>query len=272
MFMNNKRKKDIRPWISIGLSIIGICLSIFIFLIGTTFSNDHQPLDYKLSLSQSNSEKYNGYTLAPTLDISLDRNNSGLEKEIFLADFDSKNNIVVTPTSTSKINTEALLNKISPKNKEIAKNATNLQDYILKLAKQSSKYLNSDYSITHQEATIQRHYSFPHQEKSVTISFFDGNIALYRQQIISPKFIILKGTDSSYQILTFFYILNKNTGAENDVQLSFNGLELFSDTYWNNKLENNDLTSSEKEKLESLKNDTQHKYDEVLKFLNSHTF
>ena len=155
-------------------------------------------------MSQSNSEKFKGYTLAPTLDITLDRNNSGLEKEIFLADFDSKNNIVITPTSGSKIDTKELLDKIIPKYKEIAKNSINLQDYILKLAHQSSEYFNYDYSITHQKASIQRHYSFFRQEKSVTINFFDGNIALYRQPTISPKFIILKSVNNSYQILTFF--------------------------------------------------------------------
>lgn len=78
-------------------------------------------------MSQSNSEKFKGYTLAPTLDITLDRNNSGLEKEIFLADFDSKNNIVITPTSGSKIDTKELLDKIIPKYKEIAKNSINFK-------------------------------------------------------------------------------------------------------------------------------------------------
>ncbi|MFK4899245.1 hypothetical protein [Lactococcus petauri] len=268
--MNNKHK-DSRPWISIGISIFGICLSFFIFLIGRSFSNDHQPLDYKLSLSQSNSEKINGYTLAPTLDISLDRNDSGLEKEIFLADFDSKNNIVITPTSSSKIDTKELLDKIIPKYKEIAKNSTDSQDYILKLAKQSSEYLNYDYSITHQEASLTRHYSLFFQEKSVTVNFFDGNITLYHQQHISPKFIILKGANNSYQILTFFYILNKTTESDNDVQLSFNGLELFSETYWSNILNNSNLTTNEKKQLEDLKKDTQDKYDNVLTFLKAHT-
>lgn len=268
--MSNK-SKDNHPGISILISIFSICISIIIFCIGAAFSKNHQPLDYKLSLSQSNSEKINGYTLAPTLDITLDRNDSGLEKEIFLADFDSKNNIVITPTSDSKIDTKELLDKIIPKYKEIAKNSINLQDYILKLAHQSSEYFNYDYSITHQKASIQRHYSFPHQEKSVTISFFDGNIALYRQPTISPKFIILKGVSNSYQILTFFYILNKNTGAENDVHLSFNGLELFSETYWSNVLNNSNLTTNEKKQLEDLKKDTQDKYDNVLTFLKAHT-
>lgn len=156
--MSNK-SKDNHPGISILISIFSICISIIIFCIGSAFSKNHQPLDYKLSLSQSNSEKINGYTLAPTLDITLDRNDSGLEKEIFLADFDSKNNIVITPTSDSKIDTKELLDKIIPKYKEIAKNSTNSQDYILKLAKQSSEYLNYDYSITHQEASLIRHYS-----------------------------------------------------------------------------------------------------------------
>lgn len=81
----------------------------------------------------------------------------------------------------------------------------------------------------------------------------------------------MKGVNNSYQILTFFYILNKNTGAENDVHLSFNGLELFSETYWSNVLNNSNLTTNEKKQLEDLKKDTQDKYDNVLTFLKAHT-
>lgn len=273
---NLEKLKPKQSRLPIILSLISIFISLFVFIIGKSFSDNHQPLDYQISNIQPNSEKVGdgNFTASPLLNIFLDRNGGGLKKDIFLADFDNSNNIVITPTSHSTIKIQDLLDKIIPNLNQIAKEATSQSNFESRIATASSDYLKPDYAINHQEASIPTDISpynfFPFIENN-NIQFFDGNLALYHQPKIAPKFIVLKGMDNDYQILTFFYILNKTHDNSKDVVIHFNTLELFSNYSWENKINVKNLTSEEKKQIADLKYKTQEQYTKLLDFIRNPT-
>lgn len=107
---------------------------------------------------------------------------------------------------------------------------------------------------------------------TINLELFDNKLMLFEKQNPQIIFVILKGINNEYQVITLITQLSK-TSTGKDIKLDFNGLDLFSDYTWDSKIQLNylDKTNELEEVKKTLKPQAQTEYSKVVKFIQNNT-
>lgn len=177
-----------------------IILSSVIFLINTTNTKNNSPLAYTLNLYDSVAkmgipDDDTVFTASPFSTFSLQRNNGGLLENLFL----------VTVTTQDKVNVFAPI---------ISNSKSDIYD------KNQAFKLDGDSLLLW------------NQEKDLLNIFFPDTAFDPKKESISTAFIVAKGQNHSYSVITLLHKLGSANESYLDTTLTFTDLEIYDKRVW----------------------------------------
>ncbi|QDK70153.1 hypothetical protein [Lactococcus protaetiae] len=102
----------------------------------------------------------------------------------------------------------------------------------------------------------------------MSISFSPMDLLLMnRDNLALAKFIVLQGLDNRFQVITFIKFIGENKHGTEDALIYFDGLEVYSASTWNKKINAHGWNEKTREKLSAIYEKTSHEYSELCNFV-----